>query len=564
MRKKLCLLASVWLVLSASADVVESLTLFDEAGDNTSMLQHANEFFRQLQEKFDDAPASFPETTPPDTLRQQVWYWAAEYYYDQQQYERSEEYGRKALPLFRLGSDRTGESDCLNILAIANVRLSDYEDAIDFAQQCYKLDEQSGDIERISASLNTLAAIYMSAYQPAEAEQYVLKGLQLATTAQNRPRKSVGLWMSSEVYHVMGDDQQALSYADEALALEQQLGREDRAMIRLSQKASALIGLHRYDEAERILSQPLLFFRDHGDHHSLALCYNKLGSIMLGRNRMTEAAPYYREAANIFHDIGDKTNEMHSRKGLYQSLWETRPDSAHLELERFIDLKDSLYTNTSARALARYYAEFGTDWLRQEKEAERSAKRNAILTAVIVVGVILLLSVMIWWLMRRRQRRQAEINQKLSANIDELREQYKELSVRYDKALITKGENNEKEELSEGDRDFMEKVVNSINAHMLKGQVDAESVASDMNMSLFQLRQRLTALTGETPQSFIAVIRMRRARYLLDNRPELNISEVAQLCAYNDTPNFTRAFKKTFGITPTKYVERQKTEQSDN
>ena len=78
-----------------------------------------------------------------------------------------------------------------------------------------------------------------------------------------------------------------------------------------------------------------------------------------------------------------------------------------------------------------------------------------------------------------------------------------------------------------------------------------------MNMSLFQFRQRLSGVVGETPQNFIAMIRMRRARYLLDNRPELNINEVAQLCAYNDTPNFSRAFKKTFGITPTQYLEKK-------
>ena len=50
---------------------------------------------------------------------------------------------------------------------------------------------------------------------------------------------------------------------------------------------------------------------------------------------------------------------------------------------------------------------------------------------------------------------------------------------------------------------------------------------------------------------------MRRARYLLDNNPELNITQVANLCGYNDTPNFTRAFKKSFGLTPTQYQEKQ-------
>ena len=67
----------------------------------------------------------------------------------------------------------------------------------------------------------------------------------------------------------------------------------------------------------------------------------------------------------------------------------------------------------------------------------------------------------------------------------------------------------------------------------------------------------ITAITGETAQSFILTIRMSRARHLLDNNPELNITEIALMCAYNDAPNFTRAFKNTFGITPTQYLEKK-------
>lgn len=92
---------------------------------------------------------------------------------------------------------------------------------------------------------------------------------------------------------------------------------------------------------------------------------------------------------------------------------------------------------------------------------------------------------------------------------------------------------------------------------MQSGQMDANHVAERMNMSLFQFRQRLNAITDETPQSFIQGIRMQRACHLLDNHPEMTVSEVALLCAYNDTPNFTRAFKKHFGFTPTQYLDKK-------
>ena len=99
--------------------------------------------------------------------------------------------------------------------------------------------------------------------------------------------------------------------------------------------------------------------------------------------------------------------------------------------------------------------------------------------------------------------------------------------------------------------------MNIINEQLSQGQADAATVAERLNMSPFQLRQRLTTLTGETPQSFIQTIRMRRARHLLDHNSELTITQIAALCGYNDTPNFTRAFKKAFGLTPSQYQEKQ-------
>ena len=92
---------------------------------------------------------------------------------------------------------------------------------------------------------------------------------------------------------------------------------------------------------------------------------------------------------------------------------------------------------------------------------------------------------------------------------------------------------------------------------MLRGQVDADSLASEMGMSLYQLRQRLISVTGEKPQNYITTQRMNRAKHLLDNNPELNVTEIAVLCAYSDTSNFTRAFKKYFGKTPTQYLNEK-------
>ena len=469
--------------------------------------------------------------------------------YAVQQYQEALTTAKKALPLCK-GTD--SEADCLNLLAIINIRLADYDEAAKYAKQCYVLDEKTGDPDVMSSSLNTIAAIYMGANQEDEAEKYVLKGIEMAEKANNPSRMAILQAMASEVYHAKGDDQKALSYIERAYQIDKENGNEAKAKVRLAQKASVLIGLHNYQEAITTLKEVIPFLRESEDRQSLGIACNKMGMAQYNLKHEEEAIKYYREAAEIFMSLDDPYNEVHARKGLYEALWKIDPDEAKVQLDRFTSLKDSIYSNTSADKLAKYNAEFGNDWLQVENHEQRKAK----LWAIIALIVAIIVAVGVWFLMRRRQQREKRLNVELSERIRELREKYDILNEQYDNAVAT-NKPDDREELSVADRQFLEKTTNIVSELIQSGQIDANHVAERLGMSLFQFRQRLTAVTDETPQSFIQNIRMRRACHLLDNHPEMNISEVALLCAYNDTPNFTRAFKKVFGLTPTQYQERQ-------
>ena len=73
----------------------------------------------------------------------------------------------------------------------------------------------------------------------------------------------------------------------------------------------------------------------------------------------------------------------------------------------------------------------------------------------------------------------------------------------------------------------MEKTTQVVERQVEMGKFDVDTVASEMNMSTSQFRRRLSAVTGISPQLFIQNMRMKKARYLLDNHPELNINEIA-------------------------------------
>lgn len=515
--------------------------------DNSTSVSAANRFFKQLDaDEITDSLIIFNENTPVDSVQGQVWYWVSVCMYEMQQYKSAEKYGLKSLPL--LHDDET-KADCLNLIGCIYVRLGDFDQAAAYTKQCLDIDMRSGDDDRISSSLNTLAGIYMAAYQPKEAEVYIIKAIEHADKAQNPARKAILLGMASEIYHALGNDTISLQYADQSYELEKVIGNEHRSAIRLSQKASALIGLHRYNEAEQTLETVIPTLRQCGDKHSLAIACNKMGMSLLCQEREKEAIAYYREAADILVETGDLMNEMHSRRGLYESLWKINPDSAKIELDRFDLLKDSLYTNATAENLARYNAEFENDQLQQEiSRRQRQHISNIII--IFAIAIIVCLSALI--AVRKNQKRQQRRTEELTHEIELLK---KMLNAENREAEPSDEEESPDSDESDSNKQFLMNLIKAVNEGLPTGEFGVEAIASKLNMSEQTFRRRLQSATGEAPKAYISAIQMEKASNLLLNNPDLPIIEVAEQCGFNDASSFSHTFKRTYGISPSQYRE---------
>lgn len=165
-----------------------------------------------------------------------------------------------------------------------------------------------------------------------------------------------------------------------------------------------------------------------GDYHSYAIALNHLGMALICQERQREAIPYYKEAAALFSKMGDLYNEIHAHRGLYESYWKLNPDSAKIELDLFDQLKDSLYTHSTAEALSRYNAEFGNNLLQQENAKVRQAHQRTIL---IGTAIILLLIALGWWNVRRLRRQEKQRIEALMREITLLRKSTEETPSQY-------------------------------------------------------------------------------------------------------------------------------------
>ena len=226
----------------AAEDSMESLL---EQFDRKPSLANAREFFAFMdKEEFMDEPVVFTESTPLDTMKALVWYWAGEWYYAEQDYTHAEKNLLRALELMEY-SDDISISDNLAMLGLTYMRQSKYEEALQYMRRCYQLDVKSGDPDRISSSLNTIAGTLLAAGNPEEAEGYILKAIGYAKQVDNPSRMAVIYGMASEIEHAAHNDEQALLYADSACVMESTTGNTYKMMVRLTQKASILDGLSR-------------------------------------------------------------------------------------------------------------------------------------------------------------------------------------------------------------------------------------------------------------------------------------------------------------------------------
>ncbi len=542
-------------VMATDRKVPEPIDTLLERFDHKPGLKTAQAFFAYMdKEEFMDEPVVFTAATPLDTMKALVWYWAGEWYYAEQDYPRAEKNLLRALELMEY-ADEKSISDNLAMLGLAYMRQSKYDEALHYMRRCYQLDSKSGDPDRISSSLNTIAGTLLAAGNPEEAEGYILRAVTYAKQADNPSRRAVIYGMASEIENRLDHQDLALLYADSACMVEATTGNRYKMAVRQAQKASILVGMQRYDEAERILGDVVPFFRQSGDQLSLAIALNKRGKAASGLGHEEEAVTYLSEAIDICRRIGNPYNEAYAQRAIYEVLYKSNPDAARVHLERYHLLKDSLYSHATAEQVARFNAEFGRDELEKEKEQlTRSNHRLVGIGVAVGVGAILcILGSLIWF-----RKRQSKTNELLNTVMMELNEARRspapapEPEPEPEQAPEPKPEENV-EYLTQEDKMFLKKLILSVTQMMDHQAVTVTQIADKMCMSPKTLNRRVKYLTGEGAKRYMMRIQLEQARIMLLQDLDIPIVEVGNCCGFDDHSSFTRTFTQNVGMSPSDY-----------
>ncbi len=110
--------------------------------------------------------------------------------------------------------------------------------------------------------------------------------------------------------------------------------------------------------------------------------------------------------------------------------------------------------------------------------------------------------------------------------------------------------------LSKTDQQFIDKLMDVIEADFSDPLLNRKKVAQKMAVSERQLQRKLKALINQNPSDLIREVRLKHAKLLL--KDGYQVSTIADDCGFNSLSYFSQCFKAQYGLTPKKYQQQHK------
>ena len=122
----------------------------------------------------------------------------------------------------------------------------------------------------------------------------------------------------------------------------------------------------------------------------------------------------------------------------------------------------------------------------------------------------------------------------------------------YTKSLMLKQAEPETEE-----DEFMQKVINVIEANLANENFSVQMLADRLNMSQPTLYRKIKERSELSVIKVIRSVRMSKAASLIMEH-KYSVMEVSEMVGFNDPNTFRKHFMEQFGVLPSRYAEREK------
>ena len=104
--------------------------------------------------------------------------------------------------------------------------------------------------------------------------------------------------------------------------------------------------------------------------------------------------------------------------------------------------------------------------------------------------------------------------------------------------------------VNEQDQELIDRATAIIRKYFDDIDFDMNVLASELGIGRSKLYLRIKEITGLTPNELTLKIKLEEAMYLLNNQPNLNISEISYQLGFSSPRYFSKCFKSFYGVSP--------------
>jgi tetratricopeptide (TPR) repeat protein len=315
-------------------------------------------------------------------------------------FEKAIEYYEKSLVIREKHKDKRAWSNTQNNLGLVNWNLGKFDKAIEHYLKSLKIDEEFNDKGGMSISYNNIGLIYWSQGNLDKALEYILKANELNIELNNIEGQAGALSNIGGIYFYKGDVDLSIDYFIKARHIYEKL-KDKKHTAQMNTNLGEVYGeLKKYTIAIESLYEALNIQQEIEDRSGMIYTLNNIGQIYLKQENYEKAIEYLINASKLAESIGAKKQQSDTYKLLSEVYAQNKNFGKAFEYQqKYIDIKDSILNEVSAKQVAEMETRYETEKKQQQieiqslklTEQELTLQNNRVVGFALASGIILLI-----------------------------------------------------------------------------------------------------------------------------------------------------------------------------
>jgi signal transduction histidine kinase len=373
--------------------------------------------------------------------------------YSQNDYELSKKYAMDELALAQKINNTKWIAQAYNDMAISYYRLNQVESALVYNYKALAIRKDLKDQKLIASSLSKIGVLQIETGEYAAALKSQFETLKIFESVNDQRSTAITLNNISQTFHKLKNYDKEIEYGEKAIAIDLKNNFEYNLAECYGNLGAAYKMKKQISLSNDYLQKALAIFHKYGDKANEASVLNSMGLNYKLELNHKMAYEYYKKAYDLAMEAGDRSGvaiyghniscsltdfgkyaeaEKHSLEVLkmtetknrnqliltYRQLatiygYMNEGEKARFWLNKFSDLKDTLFTRESAAAVAEMEVKYlsekkDLELAKNKADLEAKDRQNFIKNMIIVsiLVVMILLSLLVFSIYKRRQIKQ--------------------------------------------------------------------------------------------------------------------------------------------------------------